>query len=214
MQAKNILTSHRCGWIFPALAILLGGCASGLSKDECHLADWRALGYEDGVQGWSEAKIGEHRKACAKHGVALNLDAYHVGWEEGVSRYCQPGNGYNKGRAGQRYAGVCPDYLEPEFLHAYQHGKELYDLETGLRQTERKLRHKRNRLANIEVEIRDAGIKLVKNGATTEQRVVLLDDLRKLEREYSETKSQIPVLETERERQAQQLAAAKTEQQY
>lgn len=214
MQAKYVFTSTGCRWIFPAIAIFLGGCASGLSKDECHLADWRAIGYEDGVQGWSEAKIGEHRKSCAKHGVALNLDAYHAGWEEGISGYCQPGNGYRQGRRGQRYNGVCPAYLEPEFLHAYQHGRELYDLESGLHQTERKLRYKRSRLADIEVEIRDAGIQLVKEDTTMEQRVILLDELRKLEREYSETEAQIPVLEAERDRQTQQLAAAKTGQQY
>lgn len=214
MQAIRVHTSHMRRWIVPALAIMVGGCASGLSKDECHLADWRAIGYEDGVKGWSESRIGEHRKACAKHGVALNFDAYHTGWEEGVSRYCQPGNGYSQGRAGQRYDGICPDHLEPEFLHAYQHGRELYEHERDLRQIERKLQHKRKRLAEIEVEIRDAGIALVNEGATLEQRIILLDELRKLEQEYSETKARIPSLEAERDRQAQRLSALKTEQQY
>lgn len=201
-------------WVVPALAILLGGCASGLSKDECHLADWRAIGYEDGVQGRPESRLGEHRKACARHGVALNFDAYHTGWEEGVARYCQPGNGYSEGRAGRRYGGMCPGHLEPDFLHAYQHGRQYYDAESDLQQIERKLQYRHNRLAAIEVEMRDTGFALVKEGISTEQRIILLDELRKLERERSETRAEIPSLEAERDRQAQQLAILKSEHQH
>lgn len=200
-------------WVVPALApLVIGGCASGLSKDECHLADWRAIGYEDGVQGRSEAVIGKHRKSCAKHGVAPDFDAYKAGREEGLYRFCQPGNGYSEGLAGKRYDGICPGHLEPGFLQAYQDGRQLYTLERDLRQVERELRYKQNRLADIEVEMRDTGLELVQAGLTTEQRIILLDELRKLEQERSETRALIPSLEAERDRQSQQLAILKDEQ--
>jgi hypothetical protein len=32
------------------LLFALGGCA-GMDAEECRTADWRAIGYEDGVQG-------------------------------------------------------------------------------------------------------------------------------------------------------------------
>jgi hypothetical protein len=197
-----------------ALVAILTGCASGLSKQECDVADWRAIGYEDGVKGWSQARIGEHRKACAKHGVSLDLDAYRSGWEEGVERYCQPGNGYHEGRAGRRYLGVCPQGLEPAFLSAYHDGRELYGLEAKVHQIAKQLQYDRTRLANIEVEMRDAGLELVAPGVATERRVVLLDELRKLEEERAATKAAIPALEADLESHKQRLAIISAQQEY
>ena len=214
MQTRNSEKSCKQAATSIVLAVLVSGCASGLSKDECNTIDWRTIGYEDGVNGRSEARISEHRKACARHGVALELDAYRDGRAEGILQYCQPGNGYRQGRTGNQYAGVCPPGLEPDYLHAYSHGRELYDLRTNVKRIERRLRKKRARLADIEVEMRDTGIELVTDGATVEQRVILLDEIRKLEEERAATKAQIPLLEAELESQRQRLAVVSSEQEY
>ena len=214
MQETNLIMNHKRMLATAALALLIAGCASGLSKDECQMADWYTIGYEDGVQGRPEARIGEHRKACAKHGVAFNFEAYHSGWEKGTYRYCQPGNGYRLGRSGKHYAGICADELEPQFLHAYGHGRELYDLEAELQRIERTLHHKRKRLNGIEKQMRDTGIELVTEGATTEQRVILLDELRKLEDERAATRAEIPSLEAELETHKERLAIVRREQEY
>jgi len=206
MQAIKFISFGKRVSTIVTFVVLVSGCASGLSRDECNTADWRSIGYEDGVQGRKEARIGTHRKACARHGVVLNFEAYRRGWDEGVRRYCQPGNGYHQGRRGKSYSGVCPAQLETEFLQAYRQGRELYDLEADVERTARKLNYKRNRLANIEVDMRDTGIELVTEGVPTEQRVVLLDELRKLEQERAATKAQIPSLEAELERQTNRLA--------
>jgi len=205
MQTINTGKSCKQAVTSIVLAVLVSGCASGLSKDECHAVDWRTIGYEDGTNGQPEARISKHRKACARHGVALELDAYRDGRAEGIIQYCQPGNGYRQGRTGKQYAGVCPQELEPDFLGAYSHGRELYDLRANVQRIERKLRNKRARLTDIEVEMRDTGIELVTHGETAAQRVILLDEIRKLEEERRATKAQIPSLETELERQKQRL---------
>jgi len=214
MQAIKLISLAKRASTFIAIAVLASGCASGLSRDECNTADWRTIGYEDGVQGRSEARISEHRKACARHGVGFNFSAYRSGWDEGVGRYCQPGNGYHQGRRGKSYSGVCPAQMEAGFLQAYREGRELYDLEAGVQRTARKLKHKRQRLADIEVDMRDTGIELVTTGVTTERRVILLDELRKLEQERASTKAQIPLLEAEMERQTNRLATISTEHEY
>lgn len=214
MRSIHISPGYRRAGMLAGLVFFITGCASGLSKEECHLADWRSIGYEDGIQGRSEARIGEHRKACAKYGVESNFEAYQYGWEEGVSRYCQPGNGFSQGRAGKRYLGVCPEAQEPGFLHAYRQGRKLYDLEADLRKIERSLATTRKRLSAIEVEMRDTGIALVKEGATTEQRVIMLDELRKLEHEREQAQARIPSLEAERQRKEQRLAAARNQYRY
>ncbi len=193
-------------WVLLALALLISGCASDLTKEECQLVDWRTIGYEDGLKGLPQTRISEHRKACAEHGVALNLDAYRSGWNEGVRSFCQPGTGYRLGRSGGRYTGVCPAALESGFLQAYAHGRELHDLESEVNSLQRTLNYKHNRMADIEVEMRDTGLGLVAAGLSTEQRVVLLDELRKLEQERTVTKAEIPNLEAELEAQRQHLA--------
>ena len=190
-----------------AFGAILTGCASGLSKDECQVVDWHAIGYEDAVRGWSQTRVGHHRKACARHGVALDLGAYRQGWEEGAERYCQPGNGYRQGRSGSRYPGICPAALEPAFLDAYNSGRELYQLEAAVQHTTRALHARHSRLADIEIELRDTGLDLIAPGISTEQRLVLLDELRKLERERAANQRDIPALEEQLAMQQASLSA-------
>jgi hypothetical protein len=213
LAAKLIgLTGRAC--LLAGLAVLVSGCASGLSKDECEIADWRSIGYEDGVQGRTEARMGKHREACARHGVSLNFDAYRSGWDEGVRRYCQAGNGYQQGRRGKSYHGVCPPDMEADFLQAYGEGRQRYELEADIKRTARKLDRERQRVVDLEVEMRDAGIELVSAGVTTERRVVLLDELRRLEQQRTASKAQIPRLEAELQGQRNRLATLSSNQEY
>ena len=87
---------------------LLGGCAGGLSKDECLYADWQAIGYEDGARGAPASAVSSHRQACAKKaGVTPDMTAYLTGRDEGLREYCKPSNGFAVGSRGARYYGVC-----------------------------------------------------------------------------------------------------------
>lgn len=110
---------------------LAAGCAS-MDKDECRTADWRAIGLEDGAAGRALERLGEHRKACAKHGVAPDTDRYIAGRTEGLRTYCTPDNGYRVGRAGEPYRGVCSELSAPAFVAAYDRGRELYTLHSRL----------------------------------------------------------------------------------
>ena len=180
-----------------ALAGLLSGCAAGLSREECRVADWYTIGFEDGVRGLLETEVSGHRKACAEHGIALDLEAYRSGRQAGLESYCEPGNAYNLGRKGYAYQGVCPASVEPVFLQAYTAGKSLYALERDVRNLRKTLRRSHNRMESIDVEMRDVGLELVAKGVPTERRVILLDTLRKLGDERSETRERIGHLEAE-----------------
>jgi hypothetical protein len=185
-----------------------------MSKDECRTADWQTIGYEDGVQGRSESVMSSHRQSCAKHDVSFDLAAYQRGRDRGLEQYCKPANGYRQGRGGRQYAGVCPGHLEGEFLDAYAEGRALYEAEYDLRRTERLLEAKHRRLHEIEVAMRDTGLELVQPGLTTEQRIVLLDDLRRFEHERSAINEEIPLLEDDLDRQARRLERLQTAQRY
>lgn len=190
-----------------SLTLAAGGCASGLSKDECRTADWQAIGYEDGLRGLPESRIADHRKACARHEVTMALAPYRRGRDQGLVRYCQAANGYRLGRAGQSYAGVCPPALEGAFLAAYEQGSTLHAAEADLRAIERRLRVHRTRLEAIETRMREVGLALVAEGTSVEQRLALLEEMQRLDDEHDAIEAEIPALEGERERRARQLAS-------
>lgn len=112
------------------------GCAT-LSKGQCLGGDWRKIGYNDAVQGYSSDRIGGHQKACEKYQVAPDRETYLSGYRQGLVRYCTPESGWQVGRQGHSYAGICPGDLEPAFLKNYQLGQESYRLHQDIERLER-----------------------------------------------------------------------------
>ena len=111
-----------------ATVILLTGCAS-MSEQECLTANWLDQGFRDGRTGQPLARIGDHRKACAKVGVRPDDALYFQGRDQGIVLYCTPENALAVGRQGQPYRNACPAALEHQFLVSYEQGKQLYDAE-------------------------------------------------------------------------------------
>ena len=114
---------------FSLLVGILAGCST-LDKDECINADWYAIGLEDGARGRALERLGDHRRACAKHNVTPNTDRYLAGRNEGLKTFCTYDRGFSEGRAGHRYAAGCPQ--PANFLAGYQRGRDLYELHRQL----------------------------------------------------------------------------------
>src|SRR5215510_13350673 len=123
-----------------ALFILLAGCAT-LDKNECLRADWYAIGLEDGARGQPVERLGDHRRACAEHGVTPQTERYLAVRTEGLKSYCTYEKGYSAGRAGQSYAGVCP--AAGGFVSGYQRGRDIYDVRRRLDTVNEQIRKSR-----------------------------------------------------------------------
>ena len=192
--------------ILPVALIILGlsGCAS-MSADECLASDWSAVGYEDGARGYGTERFSQHRKACAKHGVAADFEAYKLGREEGLHEFCQPARGYTFGVNGGRYNGVCSGDLEPEFVQAYNAGYQLYTLRAAVSSAEAAIYAKRGELEYAENRIVAIGIELISEETTTEQRVALLAEMKNLSARTGELESEIEILIAEKARAEQEL---------
>lgn len=106
-----------------AVTLLISSCAS-MSKDECLNADWRLIGFEDGAGGTDQARIGQHRKACANHGVTPDLVAYDRGYKEGIYNFCSYSRGYDTARAGDSVAQVCP--MDADYHVGFGEGVGVY----------------------------------------------------------------------------------------
>ncbi len=190
-----------------AISGLLGlsGCAS-MSGDECLTSDWQMIGYEDGSRGYGAERLGEHRKACAKHGVTPDLTAYRTGRKEGLRDFCQPARGYNLGTRGGHYNGVCSAELEGDFLDAYRAGYHLYELQSAVNSANYQINAKHNELDNIKGVIRDKEVLLIASETTTQDRILILADLKDLSERTGQLEVEIDILIDDRARHETELA--------
>jgi hypothetical protein len=158
----------------------LAGCAS-LDKDECRTADWYAIGLEDGARGRALERLGDHRRACAEHGVAPQTERYVAGRNAGLKSFCTYERGYSQGRAGRAYSGACPRETGGAFLAGYQRGRELHELNRRLDET-------RKEIARIKAAL-TAGI------AGSRSRAIELERLEAATREAEQLEAQIRSLQ-------------------
>ena len=120
---RNALTFRTTALIGTLVVSLLSGCAiPSLSKNQCLAGDWHGIGFDDGRQGYTDARINQHAEACEELGIVPRVTEYRAGWNEGVRGFCTPSQGMRSGRQGDSYHGLCPPDLEPGFLNGYDAG--------------------------------------------------------------------------------------------
>jgi hypothetical protein len=115
-----------------------------MDQDECRNADWYAVGLEDGARGRALERLGDHRRACAKHNVTPDAARYIAGRNEGLKSFCTYERGYSEGRAGRAYGAGCPQ--DSGFLPGYHRGRELYDLTRRLDEVNKDIARTKNAL--------------------------------------------------------------------
>ena len=188
-----------------AAALVLSGCAT-MSEDECLMSDWNAIGYEDGSRGYTMEQFSNRRQACAKHGVTPDFRAYQAGRDEGLVSFCQPSRGYNLGVSGGTYHGVCDVALEEEFLDGYRVGQQLYSLRSNVQVANNRIYSKERELERVASEIRSKEALLISDETTTEDRVILLADLKDLSERTGELETEVQQLIADRARFEMELA--------
>lgn len=187
MSTRNLLLAL-------AGALIVQGCST-LNEHECLVSDWHAIGYEDGARGASADVIGKHRKACAKHGIAPDLQAYRAGRLVGLAQYCHASNGFNLGSRGGHYGGVCPPEYEYEFVDAYNAGRKLYDLQVSVNQADRQIHSKERQLEGLKKDLTSKEGALVSDSTTSDERVQLLAETRELAKKQGQLETEITELE-------------------
>lgn len=200
MNIKRLVT-------LPLISLIaLSGCAT-MSADECVTSDWHAIGFEDGARGYTAQQLANRRKACAKHGITPDFEAYQAGRAQGLRQYCQPSRGFSLGSSGSRYNGVCPADLEAPFVDAYNTGQQLYTLRSRVNGATGQINAKERELDKTKEEIRNAEARLINPETTMEDRVLLLADMKELSERTGQLEAEIQELVEERAIYEQELAA-------
>lgn len=162
--------------------------------------DWSAVGYEDGARGYTTERFSKHRQACAKHGLTADFGSYKQGREQGLVEYCQPGRGYDVGVNGGRYYGVCSVDREADFLDAYNAGYHLYTLRSNVNRANSNIHSKERELENLSDKMRSKEAALISSETTTEDRILLLADLKELSERKGHLEAEIVDLYEQRAR--------------
>lgn len=183
-----------------------------MSKNECLTVDWRTVGYEDGVEGYSGDRIAQHRKACAKYGVSTDLSLYQQGRQEGLREYCQPANGYRLGVRGGSYGGICPAPLQGAFVAAFESGHQLYVLESNVSNVNAQIDYKRRELDRVQHGMIMNAAEVVSNDSTPRDRTDALLDTAQLAERVGRLKEEIRQLEQDRVRYQYDLDAFRANQ--
>lgn len=189
---------------------MIAGCA-GMDRKECELADWRAVGYEDGSRGRASGQFGEYRRECADHGVAPDFEAYQAGRTAGLAEYCQPSRGFQEGARGATYAGVCPAELEDGFVMNYDRGRTLYLLESEVQSVVNGIHQRRARINAIERELAAVSTRIIADGTTGDERAQLVVATKQLAEERVRLGREIEDLEVLRKQREEELAIQRAE---
>lgn len=122
----------RCAVTATCIVVACGaaGCAT-LQGDKhtaaCTAGNWDRFGENDGRLGIATQERVELFEDCEQSGQPVDLSAYQVGRSRGLSVYCTVENGYEVGRTGRQYDGVCPTTVAADFLQGYEQGRREYD---------------------------------------------------------------------------------------
>ncbi len=174
--------------------LALAGCATKMSEEDCAVADWAALGDADGRAGEAREAFGRRAERCATFGVTADYDSYFAGRERGIQAYCTPQSGYEAGRSGGDYRGVCPADVEPGFLSEYRIGAQLYALEQAHRLAAQAYDNALSSVSSSRDAIQRARKKLRDKELTEEERDKLRKRIEDERRDIERTERNLPYL--------------------
>jgi gas vesicle protein len=186
------------------LALLASSCAT-MDKSECRQADWQMIGIEDGARGHPVSYIGNHRTACAEHGVQPDLAQYQLGHQTGLTQFCTARNGFNQGRAGRKYNEVCPAGLREQFVRGYNTGHELNQLHSEINHMRHDAELKKVEMTELEERMQNIETVLVSGAISVKDRKTLLEQFKEMQPRLTTLENDIKDLE---------LAVARSQHEY
>lgn len=109
-------------WIVIGFIFSLTGCAVGESQ-WIKEGNWFEIGYQDAIAGHSQRSY----QSLLELGSAKVSD-YELGYQKGLTQYCNPNAAYQIGLSGQYYEGICEGTEQAQrFRMEWQRGWNEYN---------------------------------------------------------------------------------------
>src|SRR5690606_185502 len=129
-SSSNSISSSISSWALFAIALSLSACTTviplpALNPDPsaaCANIDWYETGRVDGTLGFSISKLDEYQTRCNETPYPVHVELYTNGRDAGLTEFCTPTTGFEAGRRGSDYTGVCPYPMEERFITHFRIG--------------------------------------------------------------------------------------------
>ncbi len=126
---------------------LLAGCES-MSVEQCKVADWQRVGFNDGARGDTERRLAAYTEDCGEAGVKPDAQAYRRGWDSGIQHFCTAANGWREGVQGHSSKNaVCqgqPGYMA--FTRYQEAGLQVHHTMQQMRRNDQEINRLQKRL--------------------------------------------------------------------
>ncbi len=114
-----------------ATALALSSCAT-ISEEECLAGGWEDIGFRDGENGKSQARLADYNSTCSKFAVKPDRTAYLRGYDQGLKLYCDYDRGFSQGSNGNSVQAICQAFPDSDYFVGYDQGLSGYcSFETG-----------------------------------------------------------------------------------
>ncbi|RYZ80335.1 MAG: DUF2799 domain-containing protein, partial [Proteobacteria bacterium] len=100
------------------------------TQPSCANIDWFEVGRADGAMGSPAEKSADYHLRCDATPHPFSQELYANGRNAGIVEFCTNTAGFEAGRNGSAYEGVCPDFLEKGFLESFRIGQKVRELES------------------------------------------------------------------------------------
>lgn len=167
---------------FVAIISQLGACAT-LSKDQCKVGDWRAIGKTDGEYGRPMDYFEKHKSACKEHNIKANTALYKQGRNEGLKSYCKIQHQINLGLQGIEYSPVCKGAIVPILIEANKSGLQVLAVKNDLENTQ-------TQISDVRTQLRSKSIKAAEQERLEAEESRLLDQQDRLRNELQRLKTE------------------------
>lgn len=212
-------------WVLAGAALGLAACAGSgeriisaeageaASAVDCAAADWASIGQRDGLYGEEPGKLAERMAQCRNAGPEARQE-YERGWQRGLATYCTPDAGFDAGRNGRDYRGVCPAEVERPFLAEYEAGRNLFDLTTRIASTKAALALAVSTVESDRFELKRSLDRVSDMNATSEDKSRAVENVERYRQNIGALEEEIPKLraaigEAEAALQAHRASAAR-----
>ncbi|MCC3859891.1 DUF2799 domain-containing protein [Pseudemcibacter aquimaris] len=189
------------------LVLILTGCGKMMDENQCLVADWRTIGFQDGSAGRDMSWLERRGEACAEFGVRPDMDQYLMGRDQGLANYCQPRRGFEIGRRGGTYNNVCAQQSEGQFLAAYQDGRGLRERENHVSSLDHAINDTINAINALENQLTEDAIALAMTDMTTQQRIDYALTIKEMAEERGALQQSLPQMQAELEAARADLSA-------
>jgi hypothetical protein len=162
----------------------LASCQT-MSAEQCAVADWRALGYEDAAKRGAD-RLGARTSDCSERGIVADVEAYQAGFQMGIREFCIPENGFAFARRGGLFEGMCPDDLDAAFRPAYADGRRVREAEQLVLTVQSRISTLENQRNRIDGQI-SAAERALAEATTDEERERRRNEINGLRRDRQRT---------------------------